>query len=1438
MSGIGGIFEPFYNYVVKQLQRRKEALGAVGAKGYRHPNFHALTTKTCTIRMSSGVDIINSVDNQGNFKYDGLDGISLARRFVLEGTPTAVRAKRGEDGSIAGVKTGTGVLSNEEKVKTHLGNRIYTEEGTGKLIMELVEVIKDGEKGWEVKEIFDSKLFKGYVEGTIDYEFSSTLGNVQVGFKVDKEEAPLQGIGEDGVYGNKAFYGDAADGYGIVPVPGIINAEIRTKSDDGSLREAKVNFVCHNKRQLDILDALYMRPGYPVLLEWGWSPYITNDGDLENDFEDYLDEWWEPENSFEKINGAIRKRKSSAGGNYDGFVGYVKNYQFKVRDDGGYDCTTELIAQGEMLESLTTPTVAVPKLVDKSDSFSYNDNMPDWYGDKTEYDIVDRWVWVLRSIDQFLRKRGDAEVIRLSGTGGETTENKWFWGTVHAPDWAGGDVNNLEADKIKEMNYIHPSYQGGWNSLINMIAEVIKVDRKTLTEELSDALENYSGDITMMYQGQIQKLFKGMALLKTINQNATYDEDDTEESTRKADSGQRTRIYLRWDLICQILNRICWPRYKSDEPMTELTFLNPNERTYIKGTKRYKKSNEAKESFDEELHEDGEDKYYGHKEYIKYRPPINDITYVNMNDGLPGGIDGDTTIEQLLEGVTASFISPAYPGSAYLLEDGSYDAANFPDGIVVRGFHNPGDAYMGVIPGGWTADTYVFPENPDPDGTKYPDITFTETEGGWVYMKERYVPASNMQIQNLTNEQGGDIVEEEWEYDNNPATSYNNAPDIPLPNTVSNPGLIGQSFNDKVCMMPHSPQLYELMYEDIVTNYDENTGATETKQKEVGDAAFTTCTSFEDIAIENISIGLVYFDLDHLLSVYMDMRFERQGEFSTKFSWHKYITRIWDDVNKACGDVYDFGIHLEHERPHVGRIIDYNFAGITKKNIYEFSPQGLNSITREFNYTSKISNDFASVISIAAQAPNQIHSLEALSFKAFHKGIKSRFTTGDAMEQFEKDKNIARDQLQKDINVYNIKQKDLRIWLQRIIDGDFRTRTVGISANFQILGLSYDTDGIGPDTAADYVQSLLEDNIKIKKRYPLKCNEKSTYEGCVKGEPHPRAGQWKDTTVERSAVIPLEFNIQMDGIGGIVPLQLFKIAKEKLPLGYQEDEIAFIIKSETQKITAGQDWITEISGQLTLLNTKYNVEGDNSVDSDSLKDDKKDKADKIDNENCKTKYTFGFSAKPSADSVPSAEIIDILIEDIGATKQTAKAIYALLYAEASKYKRQIHGGKRVTGFKSPGGHNYGGVQTDNAVWSGTSKDGSTGPIIGQWCQKDSGNVYRAFAMFEDDEGFIDHLYNIVVGQTWRGLNTDDADQWTRAYIDNWWSPAAKGEATHLKGGTVYNQKKAIFTSAMNSYSNWERNLDCDLDVKWSYRACHTDEGPRGSYSNYDNWGMF
>ena len=91
---------------------------------------------------------------------------------------------------------------------------------------------------------------------------------------------PGQGRPLGGAYGDPLMRGNAKDGYGIVPMPGITDFNIRTKSAYGSLREGKVNFVCHNLRQLAVLEILYMRPGYPVLMEWCWDPYIDNKGKI------------------------------------------------------------------------------------------------------------------------------------------------------------------------------------------------------------------------------------------------------------------------------------------------------------------------------------------------------------------------------------------------------------------------------------------------------------------------------------------------------------------------------------------------------------------------------------------------------------------------------------------------------------------------------------------------------------------------------------------------------------------------------------------------------------------------------------------------------------------------------------------------------------------------------------------------------------------------------------------------------------------------------------------------------------------------------------------------------------------------------------------------------------------------------------------------------
>ena len=67
----------------------------------------------------------------------------------------------------------------------------------------------------------------------------------------------------------------------------------------------------------------------------------------------------------------------------------------------------------------------------------------------------------------------------------------------------------------------------------------------------------------------------------------------------------------------------------------------------------------------------------------------------------------------------------------------------------------------------------------------------------------------------------------------------------------------------------------------------------------------------------------------------------------------------------------------------------------------------------------------------------------------------------------------------------------------------------------------------------------------------------------------------------------------MDGIGGIIIGNVFKVQKSKLPRGYQGDEVAFATFGITHKVTAGQDWTTEINGNMFMLDIPNNAENIN-----------------------------------------------------------------------------------------------------------------------------------------------------------------------------------------------------------------------------------------------------
>jgi len=89
------------------------------------------------------------------------------------------------------------------------------------------------------------------------------------------------GVGkQSSVYGGNIDQGGNRP-FGYRPMPGITSANIVNKSAYGSLREATIKFYCWDKHQLEELELLFMRTGYSILLEWGWSQYL-NSKDLTN----------------------------------------------------------------------------------------------------------------------------------------------------------------------------------------------------------------------------------------------------------------------------------------------------------------------------------------------------------------------------------------------------------------------------------------------------------------------------------------------------------------------------------------------------------------------------------------------------------------------------------------------------------------------------------------------------------------------------------------------------------------------------------------------------------------------------------------------------------------------------------------------------------------------------------------------------------------------------------------------------------------------------------------------------------------------------------------------------------------------------------------------------------------------------------------------------
>ena len=231
---------------------------------------------------------------------------------------------------------------------------------------------------------------------------------------------PRSGVIKDNILSNsidKMYGGLGGNSQGLQPVGGIVDFTVESLNR-GSIRKASVNIKVYNQFQFNLVELIYLRLGYIMMLEWGWDKYvskvekITGSPDtppnvtIEQMGSTIIEESWFKEDTFtqqsmlKKID-IIRKKTQ---GNYDGFFGKVSNFSWKVNPDGSYDIKVDLITLGSVIESINVrkpavdiTTASIPYIqeeladkfnVDQNDDGSYDNSLINNIGSN----VISQWL--------------------------------------------------------------------------------------------------------------------------------------------------------------------------------------------------------------------------------------------------------------------------------------------------------------------------------------------------------------------------------------------------------------------------------------------------------------------------------------------------------------------------------------------------------------------------------------------------------------------------------------------------------------------------------------------------------------------------------------------------------------------------------------------------------------------------------------------------------------------------------------------------------------------------------------------------------------------------------------------------------------------------------------------------------------------------------------
>ena len=187
------------------------------------------------------------------------------------------------------------------------------------------------------------------------------------------------------VWNPSSVYGLGGNKFGKQPMPGLISADIKCVNR-GSIRSANIKIKAYNSFQFNLLELLYLRLGYTMLLEWGHVNYRDNEGKRQTVGSTITEKSFfnEGDKDQREVLEEIQTQRKIYQGNVDGFFGRVTNYSWSFAADGTYDIDLELYTLGDVVESLT---VNVP-----ASSVSTNNGENEALKVVGNYTILDKWM--------------------------------------------------------------------------------------------------------------------------------------------------------------------------------------------------------------------------------------------------------------------------------------------------------------------------------------------------------------------------------------------------------------------------------------------------------------------------------------------------------------------------------------------------------------------------------------------------------------------------------------------------------------------------------------------------------------------------------------------------------------------------------------------------------------------------------------------------------------------------------------------------------------------------------------------------------------------------------------------------------------------------------------------------------------------------------------